>query len=69
MKASEIKEMTNDEVADALEEKKANLVKLRMQHTVSPLENPNVLAEARKDIARLNTEARSRQIAAAKAEA
>ena len=69
MKASEIKEMTTDEIVEALEERSANLSKLRMQHTVSPLENPNVRGAAKKDIARLKTELRSREIAAAKTEA
>lgn len=69
MKASELKEMTNDEVVEKLTEDRELLSKLRMQHTVSPLENPNVLSAKKKDIARLKTELRSREIAAAKAEA
>lgn len=69
MKASEIKEMTTEEVRESLAEAQDKHAKLRMAHTVSPLENPNVLGAARKDVARLKTELRSREIAAAKTEA
>ncbi len=60
MKASEIKDMTDVEVSDYLTEQQALLVKLRMRHTVTSLENPRQLAETKKNIARLLTEQRKR---------
>ncbi len=56
MKSSVIREMTTDEVQDALLNEKESLSKLKMQHAISPLENPMVLKEKRKDVSRLLTE-------------
>jgi large subunit ribosomal protein L29 len=69
MKASEIKEMTSDEVAENLTEQVEMLSKLRMQHAVSPLENHNQFRMVKRVIARLKTEQRSRELNASKAEA
>ncbi len=35
---------------------------MRLNHAVSPLDNPNKIGETKKDIARLKTELRARQI-------
>ena len=59
-----ISEMTDEELRDALEEKVAMVGKLRMQHTVSTLENPNELKTERRKVAKLKTEIRKRAIAA-----
>jgi large subunit ribosomal protein L29 len=56
MKSNVIREMTSEEVQDALEVARESLEKMRMQHTISPLENPMVLKEKRKEVARLLTE-------------
>ncbi len=62
MKASELKELTTQELSEKLVEEKANLAKLRLTHTVSQLENPLNIRFARKDVARVNTELRRRKI-------
>ncbi|MDX8340749.1 50S ribosomal protein L29 [Draconibacterium sp. IB214405] len=62
MKVSEIKEMTNNEIVERLQIEKENLVRLRLNHAVSPLENPNKLKEAKATIARLNTILREREL-------
>ncbi len=62
MKASEIKELTTQELRDKLVEEKTNLAKLRLTHTVSQLENPLRLRFARKDVARISTELRMRTL-------
>ena len=62
MKASEIKDLTTQELQDKLVEEKSNLAKLRLTHTVSQLENPLKLRDARKDVARVSTELRRRII-------
>ncbi len=62
MKASEIKEMTTQELEDRVEHEKEAYFKAKMAHSISPLENPNTLKAARKDIARMATELRNRQL-------
>lgn len=62
MKASELKELTNQELNERLVEERQNLTKMRLTHAVTPLENPIKLRYARKDVARVNTELRRRQI-------
>nr|WP_321355106.1 50S ribosomal protein L29 [uncultured Draconibacterium sp.] len=62
MKVSEIKEMTNNEIVERLQIEKENLVRLRLNHAVSPLENPNKLKETKATIARLNTILREREL-------
>ncbi|MBN2730488.1 MAG: 50S ribosomal protein L29 [Bacteroidales bacterium] len=62
MKSSVIKEMTTDELNERLEEEKKQLSKLRMNHTVSPLDNPMVISQSRKTIARIKTELRKREL-------
>lgn len=56
MKSSVIREMTTDELNDAISNERESLSKMRMQHAVSPLENPLVLKEKRKNVARMLTE-------------
>jgi large subunit ribosomal protein L29 len=51
-----------------LRETRDELFKLRFQHATGQLTNYARLGEARRDIARLETELRSREIAAAEAE-
>ena len=62
MKASVIKEMTTQEVVDQVGEELLGYDKLKMAHTISPLENPGELKAKRKDIARLKTELRQREL-------
>jgi len=46
-----------------LEEERKQLVKLKLNHAVSPLENPNKIKAYRRTIARLLTEVKKRQLA------
>jgi len=62
MKISEIKELTTKEIAERIDTEKEKLTRMRLNHAVSPLENPLVLKDARRNIARLNTELRTRQL-------
>jgi large subunit ribosomal protein L29 len=63
MKASQIKELTNDELVDKIEEETLSYTKMRLTQAISPLESPAVLAQTRKMIARLKTELRARELA------
>ncbi len=62
MKASVVREMTTQEIKEQLVEEKLNYSKMKMAHTISPLENPIQLRNKRKDIARLASELRNREI-------
>lgn len=62
MKVTEIKELTNKEIVERLEIENQNLVRLRLNHAVSPLENPNKLKESKQKIARLKTILREREL-------
>jgi len=62
MKQEVIKELSTADIIERLEEEKKHLVRLRINHAVSPLENPHQISENRKTIARLKTELRHREI-------
>ncbi|MCF6341777.1 MAG: 50S ribosomal protein L29 [Bacteroidales bacterium] len=62
MKQEVITELSTADIKDRLEEEKKHLTKLRMNHAVSPLENPHQITENKKTIARLETELRKRAI-------
>ena len=62
MKNSEIRQMTDKELVERIEEEKLRLVKMKMNHAISSLENPHQISRLRKDIARLKTEQRRREL-------
>jgi large subunit ribosomal protein L29 len=55
MKTSEIKELTKKEIVEKLQVEKENLVRLKLNHAVSPLDNPMKIQVSKKNIARLQT--------------
>lgn len=61
-KYDEVRNLTGEELEHQLAESKVKLQRLRFNHTITPLENPNVLGETRKYIARIKTELRKRQL-------
>ena len=65
MKANELIEMTVDELNAKLVEKKAELFNLRFQLATGQLANPMVIKECKKDIARVKTILRDRELKAA----
>ena len=64
MKAKEIHEMTNEELVSKLDNLKEELFNLRFRHATGQLEYPCVLSSVKKDIARVKTEIREREIKA-----
>lgn len=64
MKNSEIKELTDKELAGRIREEKAATAKLQFSHAVSPIESPAKIKDSKKLVARLLTEQKSRVIAA-----
>lgn len=68
MKATEFRELSNEALANKEKELKSELFNLRFQSATGQLNNPQRINECRKDIARIKTIIREREIAAAKAE-
>lgn len=64
MKASEIKYMTDPELETKLAELKEELFNLRFQLAVNQLDNPTRIKAVKKDIARIKTIQRERQLTA-----
>ena len=65
MKASELREMTNEELNERVNELKAELFNLRFQLATGQLENPMRIREVKRDIARVKTILRERELKAA----
>ncbi len=63
MKSSEIRELSTQEIEERIDTEENMLARLKMNHAVSPLDNPNKIPQTRKIIARLKTELRSRSSA------
>jgi large subunit ribosomal protein L29 len=64
MKAAEIKEMSAADLEAKLKDSRVELFNLRFQHATGQLDNPGKIGAVKKDIARLHTEVRARQIKA-----
>ena len=64
MKYKDIQELADEELAKKVEEGRAELFNLRFQMATSQLDNTARVKNVKKDIARLLTEQRARQIAA-----
>lgn len=62
MKASELKELTIKELEEKIENEQNLLVKQKLNHTVSPLDNPLKIKETRRNIARLKTVLSQKQV-------
>ena len=64
MKANEIREMTVEELTNKLADLKKDLFNLRLQHATNQLDNPMQITVVKRDIARVNTVLRERELAA-----
>lgn len=66
MKYKDIRELSDEELAKKLEDGRAELFNLRFQMATSQLDNTARVNTVKKDIARVLTEQRAREIAAEK---
>jgi large subunit ribosomal protein L29 len=57
-----IKELSATDLAARIKEDEMRMKKLEFAHAISPLENPVSIRELRRDIARLKTELRKKQL-------
>ena len=62
MKINEIIDMTNEELDQKLADLKAELFNLRFQHATNQLDNPRVITEVKRTIARVKTILREREL-------
>ena len=62
MKASEMRGMSAAELQEKLKELKKDLFMLRMQHATNHLDNPVKISAVRRDIARVKTVIREKQL-------
>ncbi|MBE6987780.1 MAG: 50S ribosomal protein L29 [Clostridia bacterium] len=63
MKAAEIRQLSVEELNTKLADLKKDLFNLRLQHAINQLDNPLKIAEVKKDIARVNTIIRQKNMA------
>ena len=64
MRASEVRELSDAELAKKLDEGRAELFNLRFQMATSQLDNTARVGQVKKDIARIQTEMRARELRA-----
>jgi large subunit ribosomal protein L29 len=64
MKQVDIKDLSVEDLSEKIAEQKEALAKIKLSHSVSPLENPMQIKETRRTVARLNTEIRKRELQA-----
>ncbi|MBQ2164498.1 MAG: 50S ribosomal protein L29 [Muribaculaceae bacterium] len=62
MKQQEFRELTDKELQDRLEAAEKEYTQLTIQHSISPLDNPAKITLDRRDIARMKTELRAREL-------
>jgi len=62
MKANELRKISEAELETKLSELKKDLFFLRMQHATNQLENPVQIAQVKRDIARVKTIIREKQL-------
>ena len=63
MKAQDIREMTDEEIQERFNELKEEQFRLRFRGATMELENPKLINQVRRDIARMKTILRERELA------
>ena len=62
MKTKEIKEFETKDLAERMEAEVAKYNQMKLNHSITPLENPSQIKAVRRDIARMKTELRQREL-------
>jgi large subunit ribosomal protein L29 len=62
MKAPEIRELSEKELLERIDNEKSMLVKQKLNHAISPLDNPQKIKATRRNIARMMTVLRQKQL-------
>ena len=62
MNTSEIRELSKAEILERIQTDQDSLTRMKMNHAITPLDNPQVIVRARKNIARMKTILHQREI-------
>ena len=62
MKTSEIKELSTSDLFERIDTERTMLVRMKLNHAITPLDNPLKVKEVKLTIARLLTELRTREL-------
>ena len=62
MKSKELKELETKDLAEKLETEVARYNQMKLNHAITPMENPSQIKATRRDIARMKTELRQREL-------
>jgi large subunit ribosomal protein L29 len=62
MKTSEIKELSTPDLLERIDTERTMLVRMKLNHAITPLDNPQKVKELKLTIARLLTELRTREL-------
>ncbi|MCQ2146857.1 MAG: 50S ribosomal protein L29 [Bacteroidales bacterium] len=62
MKNAEIRELSTQELTERIDAESANYQIMVLNHSISPLENPSQIMKLRRQIARMKTELRKREL-------
>ncbi len=62
MKIKEVRELETKELAERIEAEVVKYNQMKLNHSIAPLENPSEIKAARRDIARMKTELRQREL-------
>jgi large subunit ribosomal protein L29 len=62
MKTSEIRELSTSDILERIDTERTMLVRMKLNHAITPLDNPQKVKEVKLTIARLLTEMRTREL-------
>ena len=62
----DLSQLSTNDLREKIQERHANLNKMTFNHSISPVENPLKIRMERKEVARMKTELRKRELAEAK---
>ena len=62
MKTSEIKELSTSDILERIDTERTMLVRMKLNHAITPLDNPRKVKEVKLTVARLLTELRTREL-------
>ena len=62
MKTSEIKELSTTDLIERIDTEKTMLVRMKLNHAITPLDNPQKIKQVKLTVARLLTELRNREL-------
>ena len=62
MKTSEIRELSTSDLLERIDTEKTMLIRMKLNHAITPLDNPQKVKDVKLTIARLLTEMRTREL-------